>query len=166
MVLLVLLLQAAQDRDRVLDRRLVDHDGLETTGKSRILFHMLAVFIECRRADAVKLAARKRRLQQVRRIHGAIRLARADQRMHLVDEQDDIAVFGLHFVEHALQPLFEFAAILGTGNQRAHVERHQLLVLQAFRHVAIDDTKRQTFGDRRLADAGFADQHGVVLGAA
>ncbi len=37
---------------------------------------------------------------------------------------------------------------------------------QRLRHVAVDDAQRQTLDDRRLADAGFADQHRVVLGAA
>ena len=34
------------------------------------------------------------------------------------------------------------------------------------RHVAVDDLLRQAFDDGRLADAGLADQHRVVLGAA
>ena len=165
-VLLVFFLEPAQDRDRVLDRRLVDEDRLEAAGKRRVLFHMLAVFVERGRADAVQFAAGKRGLQQVGRIHRPIGLAGADQRMHLVDEQDDLAVFRLHFVEHGLQPLLEFAAELGTRDQRAHVERHQLLVLERFRHVAIDDAQRQALGDGRLADAGLADQHRIVLGAA
>ena len=67
--------------------------------------------------------------------------------------------------EHRLEPLLELAAIFGPGDQRAHVERQQLLVLQAFGHVAIDDAQRQPFGDRGLADARLADQHRVVLGA-
>ena len=69
-------------------------------------------------------------------------------------------------VEHRLQPLLELAAKFGAGDQRAHVERHQLLVLEALRHVAIDDAQRQALGDRGLADAGLADQHRIVLGAA
>jgi hypothetical protein len=55
--------------------------------------------------------------------------------------------------------------ILRAGNQRAHVERHQLLVAQAFRHVAVDDAQGKAFGDGRLADAGLTDQNRVVLGA-
>ena len=70
------------------------------------------------------------------------------------------------FGEHGLQPLLELAAIFRAGDQRAHVERHQLLVLQRFGHVAIDDAQRQALGDRGLADAGLADQHRIVLGAA
>jgi hypothetical protein len=50
--------------------------------------------------------------------------------------------------------------------RRAHVEREQLLVLQAFRHVAVDDAQREAFHDRGLADARLADQHRIVLGAA
>jgi hypothetical protein len=52
------------------------------------------------------------------------------------------------------------------GNHGAEVERHQLLALERFRHVVIDDAQRQAFGDGGLADAGLADQHGIVLGAA
>src|SRR6266545_3490828 len=38
-------------------------------------------------------------------------------------------------------------------------------VLQGLRHLALDDPLRQPLHDRRLADAGLADQHRVVLGA-
>ena len=69
-------------------------------------------------------------------------------------------------MQHGLEPLLEFAAIFGAGDQRAHVEREQLLVVQAFRHVAVDDALRQAFDDGGLADAGLADQHRIVLGPA
>ena len=92
-VLLVFVLQAAQDRDRVLDRRLGDEDRLEAARQRGVLFDMLAVFVERGGADAMQFAARQRGLQQVGRIHRAVGLAGADQRVHLVDEQDD-AAFG------------------------------------------------------------------------
>ena len=108
----------------------------------------------------------KRRLEQVRRIHRAVGLAGADQRVHLVDEQDDAAIRRRDLVEHGLEPLLELAAVFRAGDQGAHVERKQLLVLEAFRHVAIEDAQRQALDDGGLADAGLADQHRVVLGAA
>ena len=165
-MLLVLVLQAAQDRDRVLDARLVDEHRLEAPRQRRILLDVLLVFVERGRADAVQFAARQRRLEQVGRIHRAVGLAGADQRVHLVDEQDDAAVRGRDLVQHGLEPLLELAAVFRAGDQRAHVEREQLLVLQAFRHVAVDDALRQALDDRGLADAGLADQHRIVLGAA
>ena len=89
---LVFLLQPAQDRDGVLDRRLGDEDRLEAPGERRVLLDVLAIFVERGGADAMELAAGERRLQQVRGVHGAVGLAGADQGVHLVDEQDDLAV--------------------------------------------------------------------------
>ena len=162
---LVPVLEPAQDRDRVLDRGLRDEHRLEAPRQRRILLDMLAVFVERGRADAMQFAARQRGLQQVRSVHRAVRLAGADEGVHLVDEQDDAARGRGDFVQHALEALLEFAAIFRAGDQRAHVEREQLLVADRFRHVAVDDAERQALDDRRLADAGLADQHGVVLGA-
>ena len=165
-VLLVLVLQAAQDRDRVFDARLGDEHGLEAPRQRRILLDMLLVLVECGRADAVQLAARERGLQEVGRVHRAVGLAGADQRVHLVDEQHDAAVRGRHLVQHSLQPLLELAAVFRARDQCAHVEREQLLVLQALRHVAVHNAQRETFHDGSLADARLADQHRIVLGAA
>jgi hypothetical protein len=127
---------------------------------------MLLVLIERGGADAVQVAARERRLEQVGRIHRAVGLAGADQGVHLVDEQDDAAFARGDFGQHRLQPLLELAAIFCTRNQRAKIEREQLLVLQTLRHVAVDDAQRQSLDDGGLADAGLADQHRIVLGAA
>ena len=165
-MLLVFVLQAAQDRDGVLDRRLGDEDRLEPPRQRRVLFDMLAILIERGRADAMQFAARQRGFQQIGRIHRAVGLAGADQRVHLVDEQDDAAFGRGDFLQHGLQPLLELAAVFRARDQRAEIERQQLLVLQAFRHVAVEDAQRQTLDDRGLADAGLADQHRIVLGAA
>ena len=162
-VLLVLLLEAAQDRHRILDRRLVDEDGLEAACEGCVLLDVLAILVEGRRADAMQLAAGECRLQEVRRIHGAVGLAGADERVHLVDEQDDAAFRRGDFLQHRLEALLELAAVFGARDERAHVEGEKLLVLQALRHVAVDDAQRQTLDDRGLADAGLADQDRVVL---
>src|SRR6185437_4802175 len=61
-VRLVPLLQAAQDGDRVLDRRLADVDRLKAPFEGRILFDMLPVFVQRRRADDAQLTAREQRL--------------------------------------------------------------------------------------------------------
>ena len=114
----------------------------------------------------MQLAARQHRLQHLRRVHGAFGRAGADDGVELVDEQHDLPLGFGDLLEHRLQPLLELAAILGAGDERAHVEREDLLVLQPLGHVAADDPLRQPFDDGRLADAGLADQHRVVLGAA
>ena len=163
---LVLVLQPAQDRDRILDAWLVDINRLEAAGERGVLLDVLLVLVERGGADAMQLAARQRRLEQVRGVHGAVGLASADDGMHLVDEQDVGAGRGGHFLQHGFEPFLELAAILGSGDHRAHVEREQLLVLEAFRNVAVDDAQRETLDDRGLADSGLADQHRIVLGPA
>ena len=78
----------------------------------------------------------------------------------------DLALGGADLAEHGLQPLLELAAVLGAGEQRADVERPDAAALQALGHVAGDDALGEALDDRGLADAGLADQHGVVLRAA
>ncbi len=164
MVEFVFLLDPAQDRDRVLDRRLFHHHGLETPGQSRVLLDIFAILVERRRAHAVQLTTGQRRLDQVGRVHRAVGFPGTHERMHLVDEQDDLARSGLDFLEDRLQTLFEFTAIFRTGDQRAHVEREEPLVAQALRHVPVDDAQREALRDRGLTHAGFTDQNRVVLG--
>ena len=97
-VRLVALLQAAQDRDRVRDGRLADEDRLEAPLERGVLLDVLAVLVEGRRADRTQLAAREHRLQHVGRVDGALGGARADDRVQLVDEEDDLALGVLDLV--------------------------------------------------------------------
>ncbi len=73
---------------------------------------------------------------------------------------------GLDLLEHGLEALLELAAVLRARDHRAEIEREQALVLEALGHVALRDAVRDALDDRRLADAGLADEHRVVLRAA
>ena len=163
MVDLEALAQPAQDRDRVLDGRLVDEHRLEAALERGVLLDVLAVLVERGRADAVQLAAGEHRLEHVAGVHRALRGAGADDRVQLVDEQEDPTFGGLDLLQYRLESLLELAPVLGAGDERAHVEREDRLVLQPLGHVAADDPLREPLDDRRLADARVADQHGVVL---
>ena len=163
---LVALAQAAQDRDRLLDGRLVDEHRLEAALERRVLLDVLAVLVERGRADGVQLAAGEHRLEQVGGVHRALGRARADDGVQLVDEQDDPAVGVLDLLEDGLEPLLELAAELRPGDQRAEVERDDPLVLEPLGDVAADDALGEALDDGRLADAGLADQDRVVLGPA
>ena len=99
-------------------------------------------------------------------VDGALRRAGADDRVQLVDEEDDVAGRVLDLREDGLQPLLELAAVLRAGEQRADVERPHALALETLGDVARDDPLREPLDDRGLADAGLADQNGVVLRAA
>ena len=58
----------------------------------------------------------------------------------------------------------EVALSFASGEHRGYVEREDPLALQLLRHLTTHDTPGQAFDDRILADAGIAEQNGVVLG--
>jgi hypothetical protein len=68
--------------------------GLEATFERGVLLDVLAVLVEGGRADALDLAAREGGLQHVRRVDRAFGAAGADERVQLVDEEDDVASRG------------------------------------------------------------------------
>ena len=77
-----------------------------------------------------------------------------------------IVALGLgDFFEDGLEPFLEFAAVVGAGDQGAHVERDHAPVCSDSGTSLGDDALGEALDDRGLADAGLADQDGVVLGA-
>ena len=89
-VLLVVLAHHLQHGDGLLGGRLVDQHRLEAPLQRRILLDVLAILVERRRADAAQLATRQRWLEQIGRANRALRRARTDDGMQLVDEEDDV----------------------------------------------------------------------------
>ena len=166
MVVLIAILQTAQDRDGVVGGRLVDHHLLETALERLVLLEIFLELVERRGADRAQLAARKGRFEDVGRIHRPRRLAGTHQRVNFVDEEQNLALRGDHLLHDGLQTLLELALILRTGDQRAHIEREDHLRLQVLGHVAVDDPVGDSFGDGRLADTRLAHEDRVVLRAA
>jgi hypothetical protein len=130
---------AAHHQDRLLLARLADLHHLEAAGQRRVLLDVLLVFRPGRGGHRAQRAARQRRLEQVGRVAGAGRAAGADQRMRLVDEQDDRLLRGLHLIDHLAQAVLELALHAGARLQQADVEAAQGDVLQGRRHVARGD---------------------------
>ena len=163
MVQFVLLLEAARNRNGVLDARLIDEHGLKTPFEGRVLFDVLAIFIERGGADAVQFASGQHGFEQIAGIHRAFALAGADHRVQFIDEENDFALGTRHLFQNGFQAFFEFTAILRAGNRSAHVQSDDALVLDALGHVAAHDPLRQAFDDGGLADARLADENRIVL---
>ena len=85
--------------------------------------------------------------------------------MQLVDEQDHLSVGPLDLLQHGLQAVFELTAVFRAGDESAKIERDHSLALESLRHIALRDTLGKTFGNRRLAHPGLANEDGIVLGA-
>ncbi len=162
MVLLVALPDSHEDVDGLLHRWLLDHDRLEASLEGSVPLDVLAVFVEGRRADALELAARQRRLEDVGCVDRPLGGARPDEGVQLVDEQDRV-IRVAELLDDLLESLLELAAVLRAGNERADVEGQHALVQERLRHVAVDDPMGEALGNRRLADARLADEGRVVL---
>ncbi len=155
--------QAAQDRDRLFDRRLGHVDLLEAPRQRVIFLEHAAVLVVGGRADAFQRPGGERRLEEVRSVQGPARGgAGTDQRVDLVDEKDRIRVVH-QLLQHRLQALLEIAAVLGPREQRAHVEHVNLAARENFGHLTLDDAAREPLGDRGLAHARLAHEERVVL---
>ena len=164
-VRLVAVAQPLQDVDRVGQARLGDLDRLEPALQGGILLEVLAVLVEGRRTDRLQLATSEERLQDGGRVDRALRSARTHEGVDLVDEDDDVAA-RTDLLRDLLQALLEVTAIAGPRDERTQVERVDLLVLQRLGDVILDDRLREALDDGGLADAGLADEDGVVLRAA
>ena len=165
MVDFVAVLQAAQDGNRIFNVGLADVDDLEATRQRGVFFDVLAIFVQRGGADGAQIAPGQRRFQHVRGVNGALGGAGANQRVQLVDEENDSAVALFDVLEHGLQTIFKLAAIFCPGQHGRQVERHHAFVFQLLGDIAGDDALRQTFNNGRLAHAGFANQYRIVLGA-
>eukprot|EP00906_Rhabdomonas_costata_P004958 RCo007437 len=163
-VQLVLLLQPPQDGNSLQNGGLRNQDGLEPTGKGSVLLDVLAVLLQRCGPNTVQLPTRQAGLEHVGGINRALCRPGADQGVQLVNEQN--GVVALHGIpDDTLETLFELPAELRPGHQPREVQREDLLVLDRVRYFSLDNLLRQSFHNSSLADAGFTDQHRVILGS-
>ncbi len=162
MVRLITVFDPFDDLNSLRFVRRCDFDRLEPALQRTIFLDRFAELGRGGRADALDFAAREGGLQDVRRVEAAFGRTGADQRVQLVDEDDVLRIVG-QFAHDRLHALLELSAIFRPRDDQAQVEPQNPLVGEEGRHVAVDDALRQPFDDRRLADAGLAYQHRVVL---
>ena len=143
--------------------RLLHLHHLKPPGQGRVLLEILFIFGPGCGGDRPQLAAGERRLQHIGRIPLPSLATGANQRVGLVDEEDDRRRRLLHLVDHTLEPVFKLALHARARLQQAQVERAERDILQRLRHIAIGDPLGESFHDRRFANAGLAGEDRVVL---
>ena len=163
MVQLVLLFYAAQNRNGIFDSWFGNHNRLETTGKGRVLFYIVAILIQSCRANTVQFATRKGRLNQVCGIHCAVTFTCSHKGVHFIDEQDSLASGFGHLSQNRLQAFLKITAIFSTGNQGPHVQGQQAFTTQRFRYVPIHNAQGQTLCNCGFTHTWLTNQNWVVL---
>ena len=119
MVRFITFLQSAQNRDGILNGGFQHLNGLESAFKGGIFLNVLAVFVKRCRADASQFAAGECRLQHIRRVHGSLRRACADDSVEFVNEEDDLSLGLFNISEDCLESVFKFATIFTPCDERA-----------------------------------------------
>ena len=143
--------------------RLLHLHHLESSRQGRILLEILLVFCPGRGGDGPQLTAGERRLEHIGRIPLPRLAAGADQRVGLVDKEDDRRWRLLHLVDHALEPVFEFPLHPSARLQQAQVERAERDIFERLGNIAIGDPLCESFDDRRFSDARLAGEDGIIL---
>ena len=162
MAVLIVVGDALEDLDAVLDGGLRHGDGLEAPLEGGVLFDVLAVLGEGRRADDLYLAPGEGGLQDVRSVHAALGVARADDVVDLVYDEDDVPCLA-DLLDEPLHAALELAAELRACDEGREVEEVYLLVAQLVGDAAVGYPLGKPLRDGRLADAGLAYEAGVVL---
>jgi hypothetical protein len=114
-----------------------------------------------RRGNHSDFAAGQHRFEDLSRIGWrAERRSRADHRMRLVDEQNEVRPL-LHLANDVLQSFLEHPAEHRSGDERVHLEADDLRVAESHRYgFRLElDAARESFRDCRLAHTWFTDQH-------
>ena len=163
---LVALLQAAQDRDRVLDRRLADVHLLEPALERGVLLDVLAVLVERRRADEAQLAAASIGLIML----PASTAPSAPPAPTIVCNSSMNVTISPSASAISLSTDLKRSSNSPRYFAPATIEPMSSAISRLLRRPSgtSPSTMRRArpFDDRGLADAGLADQHRVVLRAA
>ena len=145
--------------------RFVHVNDLESPFERRVALYGLFHLARGGRADKLYFPARQRRLKDVRGVHRALRRARADERVYLVNEQYHIAGVG-SLSDNGAKLLLEFAAVFCPRNQTRHIQRYQPLADKRVRHALRRYAQSKRLGNRGFADSRLADQQRIVFAAA
>eukprot|EP00955_Chlamydomonas_euryale_P088830 364416-Chlamydomonas_euryale.AAC.11 len=158
-----------QDLHRLRRRGLTHGDRLEAPLQRRVLLNVLSVLVDGGRADALELAARERRLDQVGNVKaaaaGACRCASTHHGVHLVNHHDDVAVVPA-FLKQLGDAQLHLTALLCPRNDQPHVQREDTLVPQegwdrgAVRVGTVHDRKCKALRNGRLPHARLTQQDG------
>ena len=163
MVRLVAVSKAKEDRLCLLWRRLSDLHRLKAPFKSAVLFDIAAVFRRRRCADDAKLSARKGGLEDVCRINRPLGGSRTDDRVDLVNKENDRWV-ACRLRHDRLHPLLKLPSVFGSGDHPRDIKRHDRAPLKRLGDVAVGDHLCDPLNDRRFADPRLSDQARIVLG--
>mmetsp|Transcript_31284 Transcript_31284/g.91611 ORF Transcript_31284/g.91611 Transcript_31284/m.91611 type:complete len:270 (-) Transcript_31284:780-1589(-) len=157
-------LQSTENTDGILRRGLVDQHLLESSFQRLVLLNVLAILVVGRGTDASDLTTGQGGLQKVGRIHTPTGGTGTDNRVHLVNEENNFSLAFGDLLQNTLESLLELAPHGRSGHQSSEVEPDQTARrLHAVGNITIEHTLGNAFGNSRLAHARIANENRVVF---
>ena len=147
---------------RLLHGRFFHRDRLESSLQCRVSLHVFPIFCDRGSADQLNLSPGQGRFQDIGSVDSPFRAAGSDDRMHFIQEKNDIPVLD-HFPDHLLDPFLEFTAVLASRHHTGQIQRKHPLILYRKGHLTGHDPGRKPFHHCSLAHARLPDQTGIVL---
>ena len=158
----VILLDAHQHCNRIINGRHVHCHRLEPALQGAVLFNILPVFAEGGGTDDLDFSPGQGRLENIRRIHRAFGITRANQVVYLIDKQDDIPLF-LNLADEALHPAFKLTPELGASHQGGQIHQIDPLATQIEGHLSGSNLLGDALRNGGLAHTRLTDQAGIVF---
>ena len=154
--------KALEDLPRLILGRLGYRHPPEPAFQRRVLFDVFPVFLQCGCADHLYLSPPQSRFHQIGCINSPLRRTGTDNGVQFVNKEDYIAR-STDLLDDVPNPFLKLAAVFGAGDQACHIHGHQPFSPQLIRHLTHGQPLGKTFDNRRLANARFAHQCGVIL---
>src|SRR4051794_28379540 len=166
MMRLIPVTESTQDIHSIGLGRLVHHDRLKAPLQRGVGLDEAPVLFYGGGAYHLHPAARESGFEDLTGVHRSLGGPGPSQVVQFVYEEYDPPVGALDLVYNLLQALLELAPELRARDEGAEIQGDHSLVLESLRDVAASHLLGEALNDGGLADAGLADEGGVVLSAA
>ena len=116
----------------------IDDYLLESSFQSTVFLNTLAIFVQCCCTDALYYSTSQGRFQDVGSVHGTFCASGTNERMNLIDEEDDFWV-RLQFVHNSLDTLFERTTIFGASDKTCEIQADDTLIKEEWGRLVVLD---------------------------
>src|SRR6056297_1092407 len=119
----------------------IHHHLLEPSLQCPIFLNVLTVFIQGGGTNGLNLTPRESGFEHVGGVQGTGGATGTYNGMDLIDEQDDIGIFG-KLIEDGFHPFLKLSAIFGAGYNRSQVQGDDPLIEKYPRYLSLNDPHR------------------------
>ena len=162
MMLFIFGRDSPKDLNGLFYRGLLHMNSLESPLKCCILFHIFMIFRYRSGTNELKFSSCQRRLQNVGGIDCALCTSCPDDRMHFVQEKNDIAIF-LNLTNHLFDSFLKLTTIFRACHHSGQIQCEKPLILDRKRYLSGHNAGCKALNNSCFPNSGFSDQTGIVL---